>query len=215
MLLDRPAVANRGRLRASILAVVAVVLLAGCASSRHGSTVPAGGHHQTSSTPAGATVTKTRVFAPYDRSGAPTAGVVAHRSGSCFTASITVAAHGAYRCFAANKILDPCFVAPTSTHLLDCYSTPWSRATQLRVRQLPKAAGAAQVSRPWALELQGGTRCVVTNGTADIVRHVALGYQCKDGSAGLIASSTGTLRVLYKATDGLVRTVRVTTAWRA
>jgi hypothetical protein len=126
-----------------------------------------------------------------------------------------VAARGAYRCFAANKILDPCFVVPAATHLLDCYTTPWSRATQLRVGHLPKASGVAHVSRPWALELQGGVRCVVTNGTAEIVRHVALGYQCPDGAAGLIDTGGHNLRALYEATDGLVRTVRVTTQWRA
>jgi hypothetical protein len=204
---------RRRRLRATITALSAVLLLAGCASSTSRPKVAAGGQ-QISSTPAGVTVTKTRVFAPYDRSGAPTAGVVAHRSGSCFTASITVAARGAFRCFAANKILDPCFVVPGSTHLLDCYPAPWSRATQLRVAHLPKVTAVGHVSRPWAIELQGGVRCVVTNGTADIVRHVALGYQCPDGAAGLTAGGGSTKHALYQATDGLVRTMRVTATWR-
>lgn len=216
----RHAVSRRSRLRASIALIASVVLVAGCASS-HGTPEPgssaAGGGHQPSSAPAGAAVTKTRVFAPYGRDGAPAASVVAHHSGSCFTASITVASHDAYRCFAANKILDPCFVVPGSRRLLDCYTSPWSRATQLRVTHLPARSGTAHVSRPWAIELQDGTRCVVTNGTAAIVRHVALGYGCPDGAAGLTGRDDAghAWRALYRSTDGLVQTVRVTAAWRA
>lgn len=216
---DRPAVSRRLRLRAAVALGATVLLAASCASSHHGSKpAPNGavGGHETSSAPAGATVTKTRIFAPYGRSGTPAAGVVAHRSGSCFAASITVAGHGAYRCFAANKILDPCFTMPSSTRLLDCYASPWSRATQLKVTHLPAANGTTHVSRPWAVELQGGARCVVTNGTATIVRHVALGYRCPDGAAGLIdPDAGGALKAMYKATDGLVRTVLVRTAWQA
>ncbi|HEY8302254.1 MAG TPA: hypothetical protein VIG48_10170 [Jatrophihabitans sp.] len=157
-----------------------------------------------------------RVFAPYDRSGVATAGVVAHRSGSCFTASITVSAATAYRCFAANLLLDPCFAVPGSKHLLDCYNDPWSHATRLRVNRLPKPSSAITISRPWALSLADGSHCVVTNGTAPIVRHIALGYQCRGGMAGLVGPAHAhLLRVLYRSIDGLVRTVGVTTAWQA
>lgn len=160
-------------------------------------------------------MTKTRVFAPYDRSGAATTGVVAHRSGSCFTASITVSAASAYRCFAANELLDPCFVVPGSTHLLDCYADPWARAVQLRVPRLPKATSTISVVRPWALTLADGSHCVATNGTAPVVRHVALGYQCRTGMAGVMGSvHARLLHVLYRSVDGLVRTVRVAAVWQ-
>lgn len=204
----------------TIAALVAVVLLlAGCASG-HRTTSPAGvggeqTAQQTSSPPVGATVTKIRVFAPFDRSGAPTAGVAAHRSGSCFTTSITVMAADAYRCFAGNSLLDPCFVSPDDPHVLECYLAPWNHPIELRVHTLPKASSPVSISRPWAIQLANGVRCVATNGTPTLVRGVALSYACSDGFAGLRTTTGRTLTALHRATDGLVRVSRVTIAWSA
>lgn len=199
----------------AVVAALAAMLLGGCASAHHPSPAAVAGGHTASSSPlAGGTTT--RFFAPYRRSGAPTAGVVAHRSGSCFTKSITVAARGAFRCFAANTILDPCFAAPGSEHVVDCYAAPWTRAVELRVAKLPSTGLAAHVTRPWAIELAGGQRCVVTNGTAPVVQGIALGYQCADGAAGLRSDAAGrSLSALYRATDGALSTQTVQTAWRA
>lgn len=199
-----------------VLLLLVIGSVAGCASSHRNSSAAQAGGPASSSSPVGATVTKTRVFAPFDRSGRAAAGVAAHRSGSCFTSSITVSGTSAYRCFAANALLDPCFAVPNSAHLLDCYADPWSRATQLRVSRLPRPASTVDVARPWALELSDGTHCVVTNGTATIVRHIALVYQCRTGLAGLIGSPRAqVLQALYRSTDGVVRTIRVSIAWRA
>ncbi len=128
-----------------------------------------------------------------------------------------MAASRAYRCFAENTILDPCFAAPGSAHVLDCYASPWARAVQVRVAKLPTHTAASHVTRPWAIELAGGQRCVVTNGTAPIVRGTALGYRCSGGAAaGLRGAVTErTLSALYRATDGAVSTPTVVAAWRA
>jgi hypothetical protein len=196
--------------------VVALLVLAGCASSAHRTTTSAAvGGEQASSPPAGATVTKIRVFAPYDRSGAPTAGVAAHRSGSCFTTSITVTAADAYRCFAGNAILDPCFASPDARHVLECYLAPWGHPIQLRVHTLPRASTTVKITRPWAIELVSGLRCVVTNGTPSLLRGIALSYECSDGFAGLRTPAGRTMTALYRASDGLVRVTRVTIAWSA
>ncbi len=210
--------------RRAVLAGVALaaLVLGGCATSHHGSDAPAGAAatttttSRTSSAPAGVTAPTTRVFTPYGRGGAPTAGVVAHRSGSCFTRSITVAARGAFRCFAANTILDPCFAKPGTKHLLDCYASPWARAVQLHVATLPTATTTVNVTRPWAIELAGGQRCVVTNGTAPTVRGVSLGYLCTDGDAGLRQDPVGgAMSALFRATDGAITTRAVDVVWRA
>lgn len=198
---------------------LAAMVLGGCATSHHGTDAPAGAAAtsttQTSSAPAGVTAPTMRVFTPYGRGGAPTAGVVAHRSGSCFTRSITVATRGALRCFAANTILDPCFAKPGTKHVLDCYASPWSRAVQLHVAKLPKAAAAAHVTRPWAIELAGGQHCVVTNGTASTVRGVSLGYLCTGGAAGLRSPTGHSMSALFRATDGAITTRAVDVVWRA
>jgi hypothetical protein len=199
--------------------VLAAALLGACASGH--STKNAAGHQpadvggtSTTSASAGATVTKNRVFAPFDRSGAPAAGVAAHRSGSCFTTSITVAASDAYRCFAGNEILDPCFAGPASTHQLACYRDPWSRATVLRVRTLPSPMHPLHITRPWAIMLAGGMHCVVTNGTTSVLRGIPMGYACADGFAGMRPGGGADRSALYRATDGLVRVVRVVEMWR-
>jgi hypothetical protein len=204
-----------GGLRAVLTLVVSLLVLAGCASSHHPTQSAAVGGVQTSSSPAGATVTKIRVFAPYDRSGAPTAGVAAHRSGSCFTTSITVMAADAYRCFAGNELLDPCFVSPDRHDVLNCYPTPWGHPTQLRVHKLPKATATVKITRPWAIELAGGQRCLATNGTPSILRGIPLTYKCTDGFAGMRKNPGRTMMALYRASDGLVRMKPVVIAWSA
>lgn len=221
------------RLRAVVITAIALItvgfLAAGCASSRTdrhlssgapahtatGQPAGGGGRHTTAS-PSRVPATTQHVFAPFDRTGAPMSGVAAHRSGSCFTRSITVAARDAYRCFAANTILDPCFVSPKAPqHLLDCYLDPWSRAIQVRVAKLPASTSVIHVTRPWAIELTGGIRCVVTNGTLTILHGVALGYRCPDGWAGLPKTSAPTVSAVYQASDGAVQRLSVRTEWRA
>ncbi len=209
--------------RRAVVAGVALVamVLGGCATSHHGPATPAGATPatnttKTSSAPAGVTEPTMRVFTPYGRGGAPTAGVVAHRSGSCFTRSITVSTRGAFRCFAANTILDPCFARPGTARVLDCFASPWSRAVQLHVAALSTAAGATHVTRPWAIVLAGGQHCVVTNGTAPLARGVSLGYLCADGDAGLRQDRAGAaMSALYRATDGAISTRAVDVVWRA
>jgi hypothetical protein len=126
-----------------------------------------------------------------------------------------VATRGAFRCFAANTILDPCFAKPGTKHVLDCYASPWSRAVQLHVATLPTAT-AAHVTRPWAIELAGGQHCVVTNGTAPMAHGVSLGYLCTDGDAGLRQDPAGgSMSALYRATDGAITTRTVDVVWGA
>lgn len=206
------------RIGVAVFVALAALVLDSCGSTHDPSPAagsPSASSASSSSSVSAAATTTTRIFTPYDRSGAPTAGVVAHRSGSCFAKSITVATKGAYRCFAANALLDPCFVAPGTAHVLDCYASPWSRAVQVRVAKLPSGGAAAHVSRPWAIELAGGQRCVASNGTVPFVRGVALTYQCTDGAAGLRpASARAAMSALYRASDGAVSTRTVVTAWR-
>jgi hypothetical protein len=208
-----------------------LILLAACASSGHDTTsATAPGTQPARATaspnpatpsgqvaPAHATATVRHVFAAFGPGGAPTAGVEAHRSGSCFTASITVDDPVAYRCFAANTILDPCFAAARTASTVYCYATPWSRATALRLTKPLPTASVLPVTRPWAIELPGNNRCVVVTGTTTVVRGVPLGYRCQPGSAGLTTSTAGsaTRHALYRAPGGTLRQVPVLAEWSA
>ncbi len=205
------------------VAALLVALVAGCASDppatapRAVPTSPATAT-PTSAAPSAAAITATHVFAAFDSSGAPSAGVGAHRSGTCFASSITVAARGAYRCFAGNRLLDPCFVVPGSAkHTVACFADPWSRAVLLRLTaKLPKPGAPLKISSPWAIELSGGERCVVTTGTAHIVHSVPMRYQCASAeTAGLLSTSGKLLKAQVRSSAGALRQVPVLASWTA
>jgi hypothetical protein len=199
---------------------VALIAISGCASGPTGSG-PSASPPTRSATPAArvtATTTATRVFEAFDSSGAPAAGVAAHRSGSCWTSSITVSDRGAYRCLAGNQILDPCFAssASRSTRTVECYANPWGQAVQLALKtDLPAPGAPLKISQPWAIELAGGNRCVVTTGTAPLVHGVAMRYHCDTGTAGLLSSGARLLEVQFRATGGELQHVAVLAAWTA
>lgn len=211
-------------------AALAAVVLAGCASTtgartaigRPAAAQPSG--HQASPTGTvrvrttdSAAHTSHHVFAAFGPGGAPTAGVRAHRSGSCFTASITVAARTAYRCLAGNTLLDPCFVVPSSKRrAVDCYASPWSSATRVRLtKKLPRHTAPARIADPWALRLADGSRCVVTTGTSQLLRGVAMRYQCGSSVLAGLSRTTGQPLMALVRAGHTVRQVAVAGTWSA
>lgn len=214
-------------------AALAAVVLAGCASTT--GTRTAGGigrpvaaqpsGHQASPTGTvrvrttdSAAHTSHHVFAAFGPGGAPTAGVTAHRSGSCFAGSITVAARSAFRCLSGNTLLDPCFVVPHSKRrAVDCYADPWSWATRVRLTQkLPHRSAPARIADPWALRLADGSRCVVTTGTSQLLRGVAMRYECGSSVvAGLLRTTGQPLMALVRTAPHTVRQVTVAGTWSA
>jgi eukaryotic-like serine/threonine-protein kinase len=211
------------RLRATNLAAVAilaVIALSACASEPASSkpSVSPSAHTATPAAPVRAVTTATHVFAAFDSGGAPVAGVAAHRSGTCWTSSITVSARSGYRCFAGNQILDPCFAssAARSTRTVDCYADPWGQAVRLTLKKALPAPGAPlKISQPWAIELAGGDRCVVTTGTAPLVGGVTMRYQCDTGTAGLLSDRGSLLKVQYRAPGGALQRIAVAGSWTA
>lgn len=207
------------RLRATTVVIASALLLAGCAGNAQGPDAGVQGGHRTTAVPGGASATAMRTFTPFGPDGAPAAGVAAHRSGSCFTTSITVAVRNAYRCFAGNALLDPCFARSHTAKNVYCYADPWSRATRLHLtKPLAHTAGAVKplhVTRPWAIRLAGGTRCIAGGGTTDVVRGIPLSYQCHSGSAGLYPSHAAVRTALFSGRNGALHTVDVTAEWRA
>jgi hypothetical protein len=195
--------------------VVLALVLAGCASKSNA--LRPTQHQQ----PAAAKprVTTTRTFHAYDNAGRLTVTVADVTSGHCWTASIAAPATGAYRCFAANQILDPCF-APQGTsvpHQVACVTAPWSRAVVLHLTAaLPKAGSTGYAVRAWALRLDNGVRCVASTGTVPAVQGVDLGYHCTDGrDAALLDPNANPETADYGDPDtGTLQPVTVTTIWR-
>lgn len=200
--------------RLLLLTAAASLLLAGCASGVHRARTDAGG--SASGVVAHAATTTTHTFRPFRADGTPAAPVSKRTTGHCWEVSLAAPASRSYRCLAANTILDPCFAPQGAARpiTLACYASPWSKAVLLTVhRRLPKTGGVP--SRPWAVTLAGGTRCVAATGTAPFVAGVGLGYRCADGSAAALRGTGAHVRALVGRSGGhSLRHVAVTDLWR-
>ena len=199
------------------LLAIAAVVLAGCASHSNNGAGGAGTSGKVSSP-----TTVTRQFHAYRADGGLAVQVGDVARGSCFSTSVAAPGADAYRCFAGNKILDPCF-APADTSpgqagvQVACVATPWSRALALTLTQpLPKPAGPKEAARPWAFQLGNGARCVASTGTVPAVQGINLGYHCTDGHDAALVDPTASLVTAHyaDATKRALDTVTVTTIWR-
>jgi hypothetical protein len=143
-------------------------------------------------------------------------------SGSCWEGSLALYQDPtAWRCTAANQIMDPCFAPPgqpDATQLL-CASAPWVPTTRLLLTQsLPLDAANSPGSGPrpvWAMQLANGDRCVLGTGTATQVGATTLEYLCTSGAlAGEIDRSRQPWTVQYRAaTSSTLRPLAVRNAW--
>jgi hypothetical protein len=198
----------------AVAAVAAALLVSGCAATSRAPAAhpaPAKSHFD----PA----TVVRTFAAYDAAGRLTVPVAAHRGGHCWSASIAVLSAGAYRCFAGNTILDPCFAPPDAAEqgTVACIADPWSSAVVLRLTApLPKDAGARSAERPWAIVLQTGIRCVASTGTVPAVDKVNLPYHCNDGTSAALTTRAGPHLHASEAAPGAttLRRAAVRVVWR-
>ncbi len=197
------------RLRAPIVGAVAVLVLAGCADSTTHAP-PAAPPPSTSSSPA-AQAAQAKVFVPVTA----TASRTVH--GSCWTSSITVSSTAAYRCYAGNTILDPCFAADPAARDVSCYADPWSPAVRVLLAAPLPAPSALPVTHPWALELANGKRCVAATGVVNRIVGIALLYHCTHGgAAGVPVTQHGHTQVQYVAAGSRSpTTVPVTVTWQS
>lgn len=200
-----------------VLALLAVVLTA-CGDG--GGSGGAGGSAPRTSAAGGAASTVTRTFRVYSPTGALTVPVASTTEGNCWTTSIAVPSPGAYRCFAGNDILDPCFAAPGASAAatqVACVAAPWDQVVLLELTsQLPPTGGPAAVTRPWAFELANGARCVASTGTVPAVAGVSLEYQCAGGYGASLPDPAAARALAEYAKVGAasLRSVAVTTIWR-
>jgi hypothetical protein len=196
-----------------VLIAIAGLLLAGCAS-KHPSAAPS--QRLAAATPHG-TVTKS--FQAYTAAGQLAGQVGDVATGNCWTTSVAAPVAGAYRCFAGNKILDPCFAAPgkANDRQVACFASPWADAIVLTLTSdLPAPGSGPGATRPWAFQLGNGARCVASTGTVPAVLGVNLEYHCTNGAdAATPDTSATTATAEYgSVAAGRVQSVTVTTIWR-
>jgi hypothetical protein len=174
-------------------------------------------------TTSNATPTRAQIFAPSLTSASTTPPAVsATASGSCWEGSLALYQDAsAWRCTAANQIMDPCFAPrdqPDAAQLI-CTSAPWAPATRLTLTQpLPLEAANSTGSGPrpvWAVELANGDRCVLGTGTAPQVGNVVLDYVCATGGiAGGLDRVHQPWTIDYRAArSSTARPLAVRTAW--
>lgn len=202
------------------VAIIAAAFTA-CAVPHARHAQPAGAPHSQAPN-----VTQLKTYTPYAATGTIAVPVAAnHKSGTCWTTSISVPKPGVYRCLIDNAIGDPCFAAPSvsgsaSSPTVLCAVDPWTPAAVVTVTgTLPRPAGggSGRSHGPWALELANGARCVTVTGTVPLIGAVPLEYSCGGGAgAGRLTTMASLMSVQYAAgADGPLQTVDVTTAWSA
>jgi hypothetical protein len=202
---------RRGSTRAILSIVLLALVLAGCASKQP--------QKQKQAAAVRSDGTASQVFHAYGADGDLAVKVGDVASGNCWTSSVAAPVAGSYRCFAGNKILDPCFAPAGQAHptQVACVDAPWSDAIVLTLTSaLPTAEASPAVARPWAFQLANGARCVASTGTVPAIQGVNLGYHCSDGhDAGLPDTSVTPATVDYgDEAAQTVQSVTVTTIWR-
>jgi hypothetical protein len=140
---------------------------------------------------AAAAETKVVTFSPLGADGGLRAGLTAIPAGGGSCESGSLRAAGALRCAAGVVIRDPCYPdAAHSTAVLPvvlCVRDPWSPGVVRLHLTGPAdpAHGVAAGTRPWALRLVSGRRCVAVTAAAPTVRGRRMTYTCRDGDTVL------------------------------
>jgi hypothetical protein len=97
----------------------------------------------------------------------------------------------AYRCFAGNSILDPCWVRAGSSrsHVL-CLTAPWSHAAiRLHVTKgYDNSVMTTTAREPWGIRLANGTRCAFVQGASSVVHGRRLSYFCQHSKTVLLGN---------------------------
>lgn len=105
--------------------------------------------------------------------------------GKCLKASEKIVRPNAWRCQSHDKILDPCFInASTDKKQMICPRSPWqSTAVLLKAESLTSISLHAPVDMsknlPWALELEGGLRCLRST-QSGYIDNLPVNYQCQN-----------------------------------
>jgi hypothetical protein len=128
------------------------------------------------------TATKTTIYQAFKSNGKPAIHVVKTFHGSCNGGSIATDRSDAWRCFAANQVLDPCFSSAKAKGVLLCPAAPWKASgVELKVSGALKLGdkGKASTSRmPWGIETTTGQKCAFASGASTVVDKQRLNYFC-------------------------------------
>jgi hypothetical protein len=164
-------------------------------------------------------------YSPFGPAGALATGLraIPRSGGTCSTGSFIVAGPTVFRCFAGDRIWDPCYLDALRTDatrtVVVCARAPWATTvTRLRLASVPDPGlGAAPGGPPWALRLASGRRCVVVTGATTFVDGRRLSYGCEGGRVlfGRPDATRPTWRIRQARSAGGadMRRVSIAVAW--
>lgn len=169
----------------------------------------------------GVVETEVGVYNPWDIATLrPGLDVASQQDGECFAPAASVDRPDAWRCAAGSSLHDPCFIGGEPAMAV-CVESPWdTKVTMLEVTMLELANAPAQQERGgdtvWALELEGGERCLMISGATSTAAGERLNYQCDSGVIyGDPDTDSEVWTVHYQAEGALAQTARdVVVAWR-
>lgn len=161
-----------------VLTVSAVLLMVGVAWSPPEATVHA------LARPSVVHDTVSRHVSPVDAGGHLRSGyVVRHHLSKASCQFGSEASGTAYRCFAGNYVIDPCWVA-ANKHYVDCLTAGWSHAVwRLHVTKGYDNEGynrrhGGRGNDPWGVQTVSGARCGWLQGATGTVGKYRINYGC-------------------------------------
>lgn len=164
--------------------------------------------------------TELKLFHPFISGEEPSVRIIQVEKGSCEEPSRRLLRETAYRCQAAGKILDPCFVHPlgTKTRFI-CPKSPWSgTGTAIQAEQpvlySTRAVLDMSKSYPWAVELSDGEKCqVLSDGL--FFENQPVHYHCTGKSFlfGHLQRCKPAWSILKRNADAQVETTEIHVAW--
>jgi hypothetical protein len=124
------------------------------------------------------------------------------KHGSCSAGS--EATGDAYRCFAGNAVVDPCWVEH-SRDFVACLTAPWSfKVIQIHVSKGYQNAGYTKkpARLPWGVQVTDGRQCVLAQGASGTVGGKRINYFCTNATYVLYGNVNRTAEVwtIHKAT---------------
>jgi hypothetical protein len=168
--------------------------------------------------------TKTHIYRAFTASGKPAIKVTKTMEGFCNGGSIAIDRNDAWRCFAGNFVLDPCFSSSKAKGIVLCPAAPW-KASGIKVRLTGKLRDGNKRKPstsvlPWGIRTSTGLRCEIATGATLVVHKQRLNYFCLHSKSGLWGSPSRnhqpwTIRIAPASTTTtkLTKTVQIATAW--
>lgn len=169
--------------------------------------------------------TKIKLLTPFGPKGLSDGLTITEKlDGKCFAASAASPSRpDAWRCSAANAILDPCFqrILGDEKQFACTPEGPWSQKIVLltateALPSEPRKDASHDTPQPWALELANGRHCSMFTGATAPVAGMRINYGCPGGFqvVGDIDRTAPVWRVFFQGEQSAVlEEVDVTVAW--